>query len=384
MPTSTKCPEVRRRRKRWLLGLMIAAVVAGLAWWLIPRPTGLPVRARLDGSEGPGAALAFSPDGLILATGHNSGNIQFWDPATGKHRATLRHFQYVSLRAAFSPDAKTLAVLSANPPSTVTTITIFKVETGREVARIEVPGSPLIPWIGFSPDGSALNLIQWDNSIRSPSPFRFLSWETATGVAREDRLLPLKQTDVLAFTKDGRTAAYGDRNAGAVTLRDVASGSEIRSLATDNPTLAAGAQSLGFSPDGATLAVGRTDGDLELWEVATGTLRARLRGHSQGYAPQMVAFGPARDQIISCGMDWRIPSAPAQFFRYIRGLFRPPGAGRGSDDMPPPEVITWDLASRRPRVRLQNEAWLLLSPDGKTLATTGPAGVITLRDVSTD
>lgn len=78
------------------------------------------------------------------------------------------------------------------------------------------------------------------------------------------------------------------------------------------------------------------------------------------------------------------PSGPALLMVMLRSLFQPRGAGRGPRDMPPSEVVIWDINARQPRMHLRGEAWPLLSPDGKTLATAGPHGGITLWDISSD
>src|SRR5262249_7766988 len=56
-------------------------------------------------------AVAFSPDGRVLAAAVGSNGAYLWDVATGETRGTLPHWMRI-YRLAFSPDGRHLATVS--------------------------------------------------------------------------------------------------------------------------------------------------------------------------------------------------------------------------------------------------------------------------------
>ncbi len=72
---------------------------------------------RLTASDRWVVALAFSPDGRALATGHDGGTVRFWETASGKIRRDWRAHPASVRSLAFSPDGKLFA--SAGSDTTV-------------------------------------------------------------------------------------------------------------------------------------------------------------------------------------------------------------------------------------------------------------------------
>jgi WD40 repeat protein len=86
-------------------------------------------------AQAPVNALAFSPDGKTLATGHGPlgavGWVKLWDVPTGNVKATLEGHTSIVLAVAFSPDGGTLA--SAGQDGTVR---LWDVTAGKEKATL--------------------------------------------------------------------------------------------------------------------------------------------------------------------------------------------------------------------------------------------------------
>jgi WD40 repeat protein len=111
--------------------------------------SGPPAPAPLHVFKGHGRtleAVAFSPDGAVLATGSRDATARLWDVRTGQALATLPHTDYVD-ELAFSPDGRLLATGGSNNP-----LRLWKVPTRQ--LHLELPSAR--PPAAFSPDGRTL------------------------------------------------------------------------------------------------------------------------------------------------------------------------------------------------------------------------------------
>lgn len=202
----------------------------------------------------------------------------------------------------------------------------------------------------------------------------------------------------VAFAPNGKTLATGGQDH-TVRLWDVATGKETAVLRGHTDTV----QAVAFSPNRRLLATASADGSVRIWEVGTGRPRAVLLGHlgpdvdGKPMPTYTVAFSPDSRTLASGGADetvrlWEVATgkqrAVFQSTKDVFSLVITPN-GKLLASMTRGGIITvWDLASRR-KLRQFGEdeggiSRLLLEADGKTLANNATTrDKVRLWDVTT-
>jgi WD40 repeat protein len=172
-------------------------------------------RFALDDPDGRIWALTFSPDEKKIAWRDDNVVVHVLDAITGKELAKLGDKKSVYPRnygqaIAFSPDGTLLAAVESGG----STVVIWNVGTGAEVGRMTGQREAPAPCLVWSPDGRMLAV---GGGIRDD---RIELWETTTWKLRHTLTGHDSRIEALAFSPDGRLLASGSMDT-TVLLWDV-------------------------------------------------------------------------------------------------------------------------------------------------------------------
>lgn len=203
----------------------------------------------------------------------------------------------------------------------------------------------------------------------------YLAYHAYLYLGREEQIPQESKQDVfsVAYSPDGKTLASGRRD-GTITLWDVQTSKEKTTLKGHTKFV----PMLVFSPDGEMLASGAYEGTIKLWDMHTGMERTTFDSLNDWIS---VAFSPdgntlalgAKDQMIKL---WNVQKGTEQATLAGRSnhsvAFSPDGKTLASGGTN--ELTLWDLRTGMARVtvkgKLENEIEsVAYSPDGRTLAS---------------
>ena len=330
---------------------------------------------RTSGSLAVMSSVAFSPDGGSIAAARNMDNVVFiYDANTLKRTNVLlgkdedlASIHYFAKALAYSPDGALLATAGMDE-----SFILWNTTTGRESLRIHIPQLKDAADVAFS---LALDLV----ATAGPGEDVIL-WRVGEGQPRAVLKGHSAAVTSIAFSPDGKLLASGSADK-TVILWSVEAKRQVGAISP----LAGPVRSVSFSPDGRMLATA-CDGEFKLWKLDIG--RAPATPLEPTDVPSGVKV-PTISIVIEalgcltghCGPPFPRPRpwGPA--------IFSPDGNRiavkrwdiSGSGDF---EIIVLDVATRTASARIACQCFgMAFSPDGTRLATAGRP--VQLWDVNT-
>jgi WD40 repeat protein len=344
---------------------------------LPPEAVGRLGTARLQ-HAGSVSSLAFLDNKTLVSSGGDR-RISCWDVATGKLRADLFANETEVSQVALSADGKTLAAAFGNP----TKFRILDAATGKERFAWKAPAGAFR--IVLSPDGKLL----------ATAAFQGVSvhvWDTSTGqvVKQFDGVKGTAET--LAFSPDGKLLACGGYQRG-LEVWEVESG-KLRHVLKDNAK--DNVISLTFAADGKALLVGTTEA-VQAWDPDTGKAIRRFAAAKNW--PRSVSVSQDGKLLALAMNDGSIalldPSTGTELRRCSGGhagsvtlvALSPDGKTLASTGFGDSYICLWDTATGKalhPRPGHQAGVhYLAVSPDGKRLLTGSNDRTARLWDLTT-
>ena len=237
----------------------------GIQLWSVATGHGSPL-TKTAGTN----SVAFSPDGTLLASGNQDGTLQMWKVASeqlvGPPVALVGHTDAINT-VAFSPDSQSQNLASSSDDGTVRVWNVASRQT-----TLMLHGDPQQKLgLAFAPGGKTLASGSGDGTI--------ILWNITAESTISQPLADIGGLRSPVFSVNGTTIFTGSAT-GKILLQNVKTGRLVHTFDTTTyPSLTltgiAGQnplaiESLALSKDGRTLAAGRLDGTITLWNTNIG------------------------------------------------------------------------------------------------------------------
>ena len=332
------------------------------------------ITSTASGHSQPIIDVELSGDGRLLATLGRDQLIRLWTLGRNHPLARERGVSGQSAKGlAISPDGSRIAV-----GDDAGGVQVWHLQGGPEPLMLAGHGRQV--WaVAFSPDGTLLASGDRSGEVRL--------WDLPSGALRWSAAVGQGSVWSLGFIDNGRRLLSASDS--GVTLRTVETGVAETSLQHQGGHITRAA----LSPDGASLAVASTDGQVEVWDLASATMTRQIA--AEVGVVWSVAFSPDGRYLATASSDEVVALWDRESGARVATMT---GHTGGATDLAfLADGVTLVVADRKGRLHLwdvptarrlveshaghQGASWrIAVHPDGERFATTGDDGRVRLWD----
>ncbi|MDQ1024792.1 WD40 repeat protein/energy-coupling factor transporter ATP-binding protein EcfA2 [Streptomyces umbrinus] len=335
------------------------------------------LRTQLDGHTDTVRHIAWSPNGLLLATASRDGTARVFDAQSGRSLRVLPSEGAMVEGVAWSPDSTQIATVGRDH-----VVRIWDAASG-EPLRLLTGASYIGRQVAWSPNGRWIAGTSRDQTVRV--------WAANTGDLVHE--LHGHHDDVwgIAWSPDSTRLASASHDQTALVW-DLSTGTSVTTLTGHSDFV----EGIAWSPDGRLIATGSGDHTVRIFDAESGALRLLVRGHTD-YVWN-VAWSPDGQMLASASSDQTVRIVDAHDARVIAvlrghtdtvwGVTWSPSGGQLATSSTDGTGRVWDLRPHGAesllldghRGPVNQAAW---SRDDTRIATASDDGIVRVWDAAT-